>query len=587
MANEKSWAASAASRRRKAEQRFWETVQRLHGDRLRFDHFKYLGATTPSTVTCVEHGDFSTKPTYLVNGTGCPACGRAKSAGGRRLGFGRFVEKATAVHGGVYRYPEQLYVNNKVKLRIVCPVHGDFFQKANAHLSGKGCPQCANDLKRERNHEVIQSLALTKVAALQQAFPQYDFSQSVYVGGAKKLLVSCAEHGPFTATPNNMLTNGSGCPHCGLEKVRAAAEGRRLTTEQWVAAATRVHKGKYTYAKTDYVHGLGKVTVTCPKHGDFRTAGDHIYQATGCPKCANQVSKGEEAVASLLSLFTPVEQRNRTLIAPKEVDILMPEKRLAVEYCGEYFHSHGDADHEAKHAMNHWNKYKQCAEKGYRLITVYESEWKERNYAIRRLLRNAIGKSKGKVMARKCELRTVAHKDAVAFYERYHPQGGAGAGEHYGLYWAGKLVACMRFTEGANDRGNNRKREWTLTRYATRVTVTGGASRLFNAFLKDKNPKTVKSFSDNRFFAGGMYEQLGFVLAEDTKPDYQVWHPKLGLLPKPAWQRRSLPLRAKTLGVELDYDPDTDPRTERDITYLLGARRIYDCGKKRWVWTKP
>jgi len=33
------------------------------------------------------------------------------------------------------------------------------------------------------------------------------------------------------------------------------------------------------------------------------------------------------------------------------------------------------------------------------------------------------------------------------------------------------------------------------------------------------------------------------------------------------------------------FDPKTDPRTEAEMTYLMGARRIYDCGKKRWVWT--
>lgn len=414
---------------------------------------------------------------------------------------------------------------------------------------------------------------------------RFEYTRTVFTGAKNYATVTCKKHGDFQIRPDN-LVNGKGCKLCKHEGI---SQRCNAGVDGFVQKAVALHGDRYDYSAVNYVASHTRVEIRCRLHdvAFFQTPTNHLSGKDGCPQCNHTKSAPEEAVASLLSLFTPVEQRNRTLIAPKEVDILMPEKRLAVEYCGEYFHSHGDADHEAKHAMNHWNKYKQCAEKGYRLITVYETEWKERNYAIRRLLRNAIGKSKGKVMARKCELRAVDHKDAVAFYERYHPQGGAGAGEHYGLYWAGKLVACMRFTEGANDRGNNRKREWTLTRYATRVTVTGGASRLFNAFLKDKNPKTVKSFSDNRFFAGGMYEQLGFVLAEDTKPDYQVWHPKLGLLPKPAWQRRSLPLRAKTLGIELDYDPDTDPRTERDITYLLGARRIYDCGKKRWVWTKP
>lgn len=346
------------------------------------------------------------------------------------------------------------------------------------------------------------------------------------------------------------------------------------------------HKGLIQYV-SGYSSMLANATFFCIVHSEIVTAAPHnvLRGANPCPKCNHMKSSPEDAVAKLMSLFTPVDQRNRTLIKPKELDILLPEKRLAIEYCGEYWHSHGDSSDEASRSMNHYQKYKACEAAGVRLITMYESEWMNHNYAVRRLLRNAAGKSRGKLMARKCDLRKVETKDAREFYERYHPQGGNGGGEHYGLYWKDKLVACMRFTLGANDRGLNKQRMWTLTRYATRITVSGGASRLFKAFVAEHNPKQVKSFSDNRYFGGGMYEQLGFALVEETKPDYAVWHPKLGLLPKSHYQRRVLPMRAKELGMDIQFDPETDPRTEQDITYLLGGRRIYDCGKKRWVWT--
>jgi hypothetical protein len=187
-------------------------------------------------------------------------------------------------------------------------------------------------------------------------------------------------------------------------------------------------------------------------------------------------------------------------------------------------------------------------------------------------------------MARKCTLAKVPTAEARAFYEAYHPQGGAGSGEHYGLYYKTKLVACMRFTHGANDRGNAKDRLWTLTRYATRLSVAGGASRLFKAFVSEYSPPAVKSFSDNRYFAGGMYETLGFTMAEQSAPDYQVWHPKLGLAQKPHWQRRYIPKKLQELGLDMQFDPATDKRTEREMTYAVGARRIFDCGKKRWVW---
>jgi hypothetical protein len=81
-----------------------------------------------------------------------------------------------------------------------------------------------------------------------------------------------------------------------------------------------------------------------------------------------------------------------------------------------------------------------------------------------------------------------------------------------------------------------------------------------------------------------MYAQLGFSLEEETGPDYQVWSPKIGLRPKAHYQRRNIPKRLLEHGMIESFDPETDPRSESEMTFLMGCRRLYDCGKKRWVW---
>lgn len=80
-----------------------------------------------------------------------------------------------------------------------------------------------------------------------------------------------------------------------------------------------------------------------------------------------------------------------------------------------------------------------------------------------------------------------------------------------------------------------------------------------------------------------LYERLGFMLEEHTAPDYQVWHQRLGLLPKTAWQRKAIPARIRELDAHEKFEPETDPRSERQMTFALGARRMFDCGKKRWM----
>lgn len=371
---------------------------------------------------------------------------------------------------------------------------------------------------------------------------------------------------------------------------REVRESSKLPIAELVSRLQGAHAGNLQYLG-GYVSMNDKALFYCVTHKtEVEAQPNNVLKgANPCPNCNHMKSGGEAEVFALLSNLTHAESRNRTVLKPKELDIYLPEKNLAVEYCGEFWHSSGTKDDELKKRNQHIEKYLDCKAQGIRLITLWESEWREHNYAVRRLLRNAAGKSKGKLMARKCELKRVSHAEAQAFYDRYHPQGGAGSGEHFALFWKSKMVACMRFVLGANDRGAGAaNRVWTLGRYATRVTVAGAASRLFKAFVQDYNPTVVKSFSDNRFFGGGMYAQLGFVMEEEVGADYQVWSPKLGLRHKSHYQRRQLPKRLEEHGMNPDeFDPVTDQRTEAEMTYLMGCRRIYDCGKKRWVWTAP
>ena len=381
---------------------------------------------------------------------------------------------------------------------------------------------------------------------------------------------------------------------CGkrYRELVASTEGRdvryrnRLTAEEVVQRLQQVHGGVLQYVG-GYESMDRCATFMCIPHSQVFDSIPHnvLRGANPCTQCNHMKSAGEDEVARYLGAFTTVVRRDRSVIGPKELDIYLPELKLAVEYCGMYWHSCGDKEETARHKRDHEDKHKLCEAAGVRLITLFEDEWVRRNYAIRRLLRNAVGASRGRLMARKCALKKVSNAEARGFYDRYHPQGGDGNGDHYALFWGGKMVACMRFTVGANDRGAAAvNRAWTLSRYATRITVAGGASRLFKAFIDDRQPSIVKSFSDNRFFGGGMYAALGFVLEEELPADYQIWSQKLGMLPKSHYQRRNIPKRLTDHKVEDTFDPSSDQRTEAEMTYLMGARRIYDCGKKRWVW---
>jgi hypothetical protein len=415
---------------------------------------------------------------------------------------------------------------------------------------------------------------------------RYVYHSTEYTNAHTPLKITCMTHGEFLSSPTNHM-QGKGCPLCAN-----ASTGKKLTksTEKFIEEAQLLWGGKFDYSEVVYIHAKADIQFRCTLHPErllSQQPTNHLAKMEPCTKCNHRKSEPQERITKFLATYADVIPDAMGICEGKsELDVYIPSAKLAVEFHGMWCHSHFTAEDEKKDKLKSYNKYLQCAEKGIRLITIYQTEWEHRQPQIKRLLKNAIGKTKGKVMARKCQAANVPHVEAKEFYEKYHPQGGAGNGAHYGLYWKGKLVACMRFSLGTNDRGNTKNRDWTLARYATRVNVLGGASRLFKAFVKEQDPELIKSFSDNRYFSGGMYEQLGFNMVQDSVPDYQVWSNKLGLLPKTHYQRRVLQKRLVEHGKDEVFDHTSDPRTEKDMTYLMGAGRIYDCGKKKWVWTK-
>lgn len=491
-------------------------------------------------------------------------------------------EAFVSSYAGPYDLSPAIYAGMNHKIDFVCPTHGLQSMDAKNMMNGKQCQKCSFEARKGRSR-ITQNKMLDRFRQVHG--DTYDYSEARYLAQQSQVQIKCKTHGSFWQKPEYHW-KGAGCPVCYHENIRGASQ--RDTLESFSAKVKALFGDLFDLSLAEYVNSQTYLSVRCVKHNQTLVTKPNflLNGCNPCPKCNHMKSAGEEELAKYASFLAPIVRRNRKLLGGRELDILVPSKNLALEYCGMYWHSCKNAEEQRNNKNNHYQKYFDALQKGVRTITIYESEWKDRKPQIKRLLRNLLGKSKGSLMARKCELKRVPHEEATIFFDKYHVQGGAGYGEYYGLYWKGKLVACMRFTFGINDRGAAAKSaSWTLSRYATRITVVGGASRLFQAFLDEFRPKEVKSFSDNRYFDGGMYAKLGFVLEKETPPDYQVWSPKLGLRPKSHYQRRNLQQRLKDHGLEESFDPTTDPRTESDMTFLMGCGKIFDCGKKKWTWS--
>jgi hypothetical protein len=110
----------------------------------KYDYGKsvYKNSNTPTIITCPIHGDFLMRPSNHLKGQGCPICANEKKGAYRKNDTDNFIERSSIKHKNKYDYSKVKYINNHTKICIICPEHGEFWQKPNDHLRGIGCYQC-------------------------------------------------------------------------------------------------------------------------------------------------------------------------------------------------------------------------------------------------------------------------------------------------------------------------------------------------------------------------------------------------------------------------------------------------------------
>ena len=116
---------------------FIAKAKAVHGDRYDYSKVEYVDSKSEVCIICREHGEFWQKPKNHLSGYGCSIC-----SGRKKMRTFDFVKRAQNVHGNKYDYSKVDYKGNAEKVCIVCPDHGEFWQRAGNHLKGVGCPKC-------------------------------------------------------------------------------------------------------------------------------------------------------------------------------------------------------------------------------------------------------------------------------------------------------------------------------------------------------------------------------------------------------------------------------------------------------------
>lgn len=506
------------------------------------------------TIRCPAHGDFVQEVGKHLSGRGCPGCKADKISGARSDTYEGFLAKARARHGDTYSYSQQGFTKTSGMMQITCRVHGSFLQRGNKHLAGQGCAKC-------------QGLGIDRRAQLQARFPDYDWSHVAPDTLFKSTVgVLCPVHGlRRCALPSLLMKKGRACPTCNKSK-------SRFTPEQWAEKVKQVHGSDLGLVLTSVRQGRYKAQFHCPAHGAYSSIlQDVVNSATRCPRCAALHSRGEREVLDFVrSLGVDAEQGNRDMLRGLELDIVIPSHKLAIEYCGMWWHGEPSRGKEF-----HLMKLRGVRELGWNLITLFEDEWENKREQVQDRLRARLT-ALGTVGARQTQVIPLTWAQASEFLGRHHLQG-AGAPSKTCLGLVSRQGDLLSVSVWGSSRFKKGHAE--LYRFCTLpgLRVIGALPKLLRAFLKlHPSVQVVHTYADRRWGEGGVYGRAGFERLPDTKAGF-AWVKGVRRIARQNLQKHKL---ASALKV---YDP---LKTADENCIANGYWRIFDCGNASWQYTR-
>ena len=261
----------------------------------------------------------------------------------------------------------------------------------------------------------------------------------------------------------------------------------------------------------------------------------------------------------------------RSVIEPYELDIYIPEKKLAIEFNGDYWHSAVKRD-----KYYHQQKTLACNKKDIRLIHIFEHEWldKDKQNKIKNILYDIICGTKN-IYARNTLVELASIQEVKQFENEYHLQGYAPSKVNIKIVFNNEIIGLMTFGKPRFTKDY----EYELIRlcYKSGVSVIGGSEKMVKYFIRRYKPQSIISYCDIAKFTGSTYTKMGFTTSEDmiTEPNY-IWIniSKKDVLSR--YQTQKHKLLEKGLG--------TPDQTEDEIMSNLGYLKIYDSGNLKFCW---
>lgn len=304
---------------------FIEKARKKHNNNYDYLLVEYVNADIKIKIICHEHGIFIQRPANHLFGQKCPHCSELSRRNKRRSNNEEFIKKANNKHNYKYDYSSINYIDSYSKIIIICSKHGAFEQIPSDHLMGAGCPKCGKI--NQINKRKLSTEEFIKRAKIVHE-DKYDYSDTVYISGRKKVGIICQKHGIFFQKPHDHLY-GSGCRKCvGLNT---------KTSDEFIEESKKIFGNKFEYSNVNYINSKTNLLITCKKHGEFKVNPcNHLSKKQGCPVCKE--SKGEQKISDVLNKMNILFIRQKTFDDCKGKKRKLPFDFYLLDYiaCVEY-----------------------------------------------------------------------------------------------------------------------------------------------------------------------------------------------------------------------------------------------------------
>lgn len=378
----------------------------------------------------------------------------------------------------------------------------------------------------------------------------------------------------------NQIKYGGNSPTCEPKIIKIREEKRN--SKMFEKVKNYIEMKGLKFLDNNYEHCYYYHNFKCLKcNFEFKQTWNSIQQGFTCQNCRPQSigpNKPEKELQEYIKSFNfqNISFNNHILIFPWELDIVIHDLKIAIEYNGFYYHNDEIVKNTRKNLEDskkyHSMKRKLCLEKGYRLITIFEDEWVFHKDIVLGRLNQILGKKGFRIHGRDCIIKEIPTKVKNQFLEEYHIQGKDSSTIKLGAFYNSKLVSIMTFSKGNISKGSFiQDGVWELNRFCINYNfhIPGIASKLLEHFKRNYSWIEIYSYADLRWSHGNLYRQLGFISNEKIIPNY--WYIDINKVKR--IHRFSLRKRAN------------EPKdiSEHILRLSEGYKIIWDCGNLKFV----